>query len=234
MTKKLREIKQGEEGTGLLIEHEGYISDSIGENKTICESINENGWNVPNPFILDAVFQKYDIVNANGRVYPKDILVREVEKYQQRIREHRAYAELNHPVESVIDLGRICLEVIELHWEKQTLMGKIRIITSEGFRQTGIISCTGDILANLILSGLKVGLSSRGLGSVENKLGKSFVGKDFELICFDAVSDPSTPNAWICSTGDEEEKYRYVETIENKNSTILSEKISKLEKILTL
>ena len=58
MAKKLREIKQGEEGTGLLIEHEGYISDSIGENKTICESINENGWNVPNPFILEAVFQK--------------------------------------------------------------------------------------------------------------------------------------------------------------------------------
>jgi hypothetical protein len=229
----LKELKKGENGFGILVESDGYISSSVGGNKTICESITNNGeWHVPHPFILEAVFQKYDTVNANGRIYPRDILMKQVEAYQERIRDNRAYGEQNHPEQTVIDLGRLSHEVEELHWEGKTLVGKVRIITSEGFRRSGIISCVGDNIANLILSGLKVGLSSRGIGTVETKLGKTYVCDDFELICFDAVSDPSTPNAWICSRGDENEKQQYIENKINDKNDLMLEKINKIENIL--
>jgi len=229
--KKLQEIKKGETGTGLLIENDGYISVDFGNNKAICEGITKDGgWNVPNPFILDTVFQKYDIKNANGRIYPKEVLQREVDKYQQKIRERRATAEADHPSETTISLRGICLNVEELHWEGQTLCGKIRLLTSEGFRRYGVISNQGDQVANLILSGIKIGVSSRGVGSVEQKYGQTIVGNDYELICFDAVTEPSTPNAWIM-TEPETEKQAYVESKQSKDS-ILAEKINKMELIL--
>jgi hypothetical protein len=199
--KKLVEIKRGEEGHGLLIEHDGYISVDCGNNKQLFESfrnINENSerpFHCPNPFVVDAVFQKFGIENANGRIYPEAILKREVEKYQTKIQERRAIGEYNHPSESVIDLSRVAINIIELHWEGHTLVGKMEILVSEGFRRNGIISCQGDQVAHLLLSGIKIGVSSRGLGTVTNKMGVLYVGEDFEIVCWDVVSDPSTPNA---------------------------------------
>jgi hypothetical protein len=232
--KKLTEIKKGEEGHGLLIEHDGYASIDCGNNKKLFESIkkkiNENSennidFNCPYPFIVDAVFQRYGAENANGRIYPEHILKREVAKYQTLIDERYALAELNHPSESVIDLSRVAINVVELHWEGNTLVGKIEIITSPGFRKHGIISCQGDQTANLLLSGYKIGLSSRGLGTVTNKMGVLYVGEDFELVCFDVVSNPSTKNAWICQNGEIPQKYLTNETKNNK-----SELIEKIEK----
>ena len=116
--KKLVEIKRGEEGHGLLIEHDGYISVDCGNNKQLFESfrnLNENSekpFHCPNPFIVDAVFQKFGIENANGRIYPEAILKREVEKYQTKIQERRAIGECNHPSESVIDLSRVAINII--------------------------------------------------------------------------------------------------------------------------
>ena len=79
-------IKEGKTGTGLLIENDGYISlDSTKHNKMLKENLSEEGWHVPNPFVVDAVFQKFGIKNANGRIYPENILRREVEKYQKKI-----------------------------------------------------------------------------------------------------------------------------------------------------
>lgn len=137
----------------------------------------------------------------------------------------------NHPNEVVIDLSRICLNVEELHWEKNTVVGKVRIITSEGFRKNGIISCQGDQVANLVLSGLKVGVSSRGIGSIKQFMGKTIVQDDFELVCFDAVSDPSTPNAWICTSGKEGEKNMYIETKQTTKQNI-DEQVEKLASLL--
>ena len=149
--------------------------------------------------------------------------------YQQRINEKRALGELNHPAESTIDLGRISHNIVELHWEGNTVVGKLELHLSRGFIKHGIVSTMGDMAANLLLSGYKIGVSSRGVGSVEQKLGQYVVGDDFELICWDIVSDPSTPGAWM---GDEYELKQYVESKENKKNKVISEKINKITNIL--
>lgn len=196
---RLVEIKKGETGTGLLVEHDGYISKDFGNNKKLFEDINErhDGNICPEHFVVSAVFQKFGIENANGRIYPENVLKREVDKYMAKIEEKRAIGECNHPSESVIDLSRTAINIIELHWEGHTLVGKMEIITSPGFRKYGIISCQGDQVANLLLQGIKIGVSSRGLGTVTNKMGVLYVADDYEIVCWDVVSDPSTPNAWI-------------------------------------
>ena len=228
----LREIKRGEFGTGLLIENDGYISINDTEhNKLIKEEFDNAGeWHVPNPFIVDAVFQKYDIKNANGRIYPEHVLKKQVEAYQQRIRERTAYGELNHPAESTIDLGRVSHNIIELHWEGRTLVGKMELNISEGYRRNGIVSTMGDMAANLLLNGYLIGVSSRGVGSVEQKLGQTIVGDDFELICWDIVSDNSTPGAKISMNGKEELKQYIEEKTPIKKK--INEKIDKINKIL--
>lgn len=221
--KGLKIIKEGKTGHGILIENDGYIT----LKKQIKEGFGDDEWHVPYPFVVDAVFQKFGIKNANGRIYPEGILKREVEKYQRKINERSSLGELNHPSESTIDLDRISHNIVELHWEGATLVGKMELNVTEGFRKLGIISSRGDEAANLLLNGYKIGVSSRGVGSVEQKLGQYIVGDDFELICWDVVSDPSTPGAWI---GDSGELQQYVESKVSRLS--LNEKIEKIKNIL--
>ena len=225
--KELSEIKKGKYVYGLLIENDGYIS--LDDNKQIKEGIENNGWMIPKPFIVKAVFQKYGIKNANGRIYPEDVLRKQVELYQQKINERRAIGELNHPEDSTINLSRVSHNIIELHWVNHTLVGEMELNITEGFRKYGIITSKGDEAANLLLNGYKIGVSSRGVGSVEQRLGQTIVGNDFELICWDIVSDPSTPQAYI---GSEEELQSYVEQKEAVVSPSLNEKISKIKEIL--
>ena len=353
----LKEIKSGKTGFGLLVENDGYISMNEGKNKDLFEShkLNESidgEWHCPYPFVVSAVFQKYGVKNANGRIYPEEVLKKEVEKYQQAIRERRAYGECytpdamvltskgwvnisevkegddvitlntstneieiqpvlrkikrehsgkvihikgkgiddtvtpehgyplynikkefklfctaenikdnlislelsipvlnntfdeiicdeimlkdltiteedysgdvmcievpnhtwyvmqngkchwtkncNHPDSTAIDVGRICLNITELHWEGKTLVGEMEIPITENFRRTGAITCLADQVAHFLLSGLKLGVSSRGIGNVEQKYGTTIV-TDYELICWDLVSQPSTSGAWIGS-----------------------------------
>ena len=190
-------------------------------------------WHCPFPFVVDAVFQKADVKNANGRIYPRKILEREIENYQQKIREHRALGECNHPSDSTIDLGRISHNIIELHWEGNTVVGKLELNISEGFRRSGICSTLGDTVANLLLNGYKIGVSSRAVGSVEQKLGVLMVGDDLELICWDVVSDPSTNNAWISMNGKEEMQTWIESKTKNSDSNdLINEKIKNLKKIL--
>lgn len=134
----------------------------------------------------------------------------------------------NHPAESTIDLGRVSHNIVELHWEGRTLVGKLEFNLSEGFRRYGICSTLGDTCALLVLNGYKIGVSSRGVGSVEQKLGQTIVGDDFELICWDIVSDPSTPGAYI---GNGEELQQYVEN-RNESKKIVNEKLDKINSIL--
>ena len=221
-------IKEGKTGYGILIENDGYMY--IKKDRLIKEGFEDGEWNVPYPFVVDAVFQKYDVKNANGRIYPERVLKKQVELYQEKIDERRALGELNHPAESTIDLDRIAMNIVELHWEGRTLVGKLEINTSYGFRKYGVVTTRGDQMANLLINGFKIGVSSRGVGSVEQKLGQNIVGDDFELICWDVVSDPSTPNAYI---GKQEELIQYIEsdnTFNNKSS--INEKINKIQSIL--
>jgi len=237
MKSNIQEIHKNETGYGLLVEHDGFISKECGNNKALFESFNKlnesNGqteFHCPYPFIVDAVFQKFGIENANGRIYPEHILKREVAKYQKLIEERRAIGECNHPESSVIDLSRVSHNIIELHWEGNTLVGKMEILVSEGFRKNGIISCQGDQIAHLLLSGIKIGVSSRALGSVTQKMGVLYVGDDLELVCWDIVSDPSTHGSWI---SDSYEKLKpYVESKEESNGNPLFEKLDKFNKWL--
>lgn len=234
---QLVEIKRGQTGTGLLIESDGFIDINSKENKLIKESIEEFQSGVahelPRPFVVSAVFQKYGIENANGRIYPEAVLKREVEKYQQAIKERRAYGQLNHPEESAIDGERICMNIIELHWVGRTLVGKMELPITEGFRRYGICSNLADTVAQWIISGLKIGVSSRALGSVTQQLGKLIVGDDLELVCWDVVCQPSTPNAWVET--DEENLRPYLESTEATKPIIeskINDKYSKIEKWL--
>lgn len=228
----LVEIKKNNIGTGLLIEQDGYASLP---KSVIKEHMSSEDWHVPYPFVVDAVFQKYGVKNANGRIYPKEVLMSQVEKYQDLIRQHLALGECNHPDSSTIDLGRVSHNIIELHWEGCTLVGKLELNLSQGFVKHGICSTLGDTVANLLLNGYKIGVSSRGVGSVEQKMGQYIVGTDFDLICWDIVSSPSTPNAYI---GTREELEQYIES-ENKQGTLVNEsndtvkeKISQIRNIL--
>lgn len=227
---ELVELKKGNTGKGLLIECDGYITMSEGKNRQLKESIeNMDQWYCPYPFIVHAVFQKYGIENANGRIYPENVLKKQVEVYQQKIKEHRATGELNHPESSTIDLGRISHNITELHWEGKTLVGQMELHLSPGYVKQGIVSTMGDMTANLLLNGYKIGVSSRGVGSVEQHLGKMIVGDDFEIICWDVVADPSTPNAWMGSNTQELAPY-----VENKTTTknLVAEKINKIKELL--
>lgn len=228
---ELLEIKKGKVGTGLLIENDGYISMSDEKNRQLKESINSvDGWHCPYPFVVHAVFQKYGIKNANGRIYPESVLKKQVELYQQRIKDKRALGECNHPAESTVDLGRISHNITELHWEGRTLVGQMELNITKGFVEQGICSSLGDTVANLLLNGYKIGVSSRGVGSVEQKLGQYIVGDDFELICWDIVESPSTANAYIGSS--REELQPYLESKNYNNKTNISEKINKIKNIL--
>lgn len=382
MVTDLKEIKSGEVGRGLLIENDGYISLSDEHNKELFESIKSDGNNVsiPNPFIVNAVFQKFNIKNANGRIYPEKILKREVDKYQIKIKERRGYGECytpdtliltkngwktlgdvveneeiltlnvdtnnieiqsivrkveyefkgnmirikgdnindlvtpnhgfptfvdgdfngfytateilenkvvnqdvcyiptidgakiylnkssinvyeeqyngtvmcvevpnhtwyckcndkchwtkncNHPSDSVIDLGRIAMNIIELHWEGNTLVGKIEIPLSPGFRKFGIISCLADMVGHWILSNLRVGVSSRGLGTVEQHYGDMIVGDDFELVCWDFVSEPSTPGAWVSQNSND--LSQFIERYETNKSVVIESELSRFNEWL--
>jgi hypothetical protein len=232
MVQKLTEIKKGQVGTGLLIEHDGYVSLDMKENKLIKEAIEdfkEEAIPLPRPFVVSAVFQKYGIENANGRIYPENVLKREEQKYQQAIKERRAYGELNHPESSVIDLGRVCMNIVELHWVGRTLVGKIEFPISEGFRKYGVVSTLADMAAQWLVSGLKIGVSSRGLGTVSQLGGKVIVNDDYEIVCWDVVSQPSTPMAWIDM--EEEGIKPYIEeNIEvKKDNIIIEDKFSKFD-----
>ena len=234
--KGLVEIKKGQTGTGLLIEHDGYISSDLGSNKKLFEDINAarkggDEFYCPHPFVLKAVLQRYGAENANGRIYPEAILKREVQRYQEKIQERRAIAELNHPSESTIDLSRVAINVNETWWEGNTLCGNVEIITSPGYRKYGIISCEGDQTANLLLEGIKIGLSSRGLGSVSSKMGVLVVEDDYELVGFDVVSDPSTHNAWFVQG--EEIPAQYLEAKEGSKKPKLFEDLKKFDNWLS-
>jgi len=185
-------------GKGILIEMDaGHISPTESHNKNLLEQANKNMLDYSKPFEFYAVLQKYNTPNRNGRVYPEKILKREAENYKKMIAKGTALSELNHPESSLIDLDRVSHIINDVWWDGHILMGKLKLLTSPGFHERGIVSTKGDQAANLLRQGVTLGISSRGVGSLKKTGEQNEVQDDFELICFDLVSSPSTPGAYL-------------------------------------
>ena len=137
--------------------------------------------------ILSGKIQEGDRKNGNGRIYPTNILSREVNNYRAVVEDKRALGELDHPESSIINLNNVSHMVVDVWMDGKSVMGKLKVMDTPA----------GQILKSLIEGGAQLGISSRGLGSVEEKDGDTIVQDDFQLICFDIVSDPSTPGAYM-------------------------------------
>jgi hypothetical protein len=159
------------------------------------------------PFEFYAVLQKYNTPNRNGRVYPEKILKREADNYKKMISKGTSLSELNHPESSLIDLDRVAHIITDIWWDGHILMGKLKLLTSPGFHERGIVSTKGDQAANLLRQGVTLGISSRGVGSLKKVGEQNEVQGDFELICFDLVSSPSTPGAYLFTNVDDRNKF---------------------------
>lgn len=138
--------------------------------------------------ILKGIIQKAETQNGNGRVYRKETLIREIEKYNGiSVANGNALGELDHPDSSVISLANASHKIVKVWWEGNNVMGNIQLLTTPA----------GNIARELIKSGVPLGISSRGMGSIR-QIGETLeVGNDFELLCFDLVSIPSTPGAYL-------------------------------------
>ena len=138
--------------------------------------------------IVKVILQRAGAPNQNERVYPKGILMREAKKYETLIKERRALGELDHPESSVINLKNVSHNIREIHWDGDDLLGTVEILPTP----------SGNILKELLKAGILLGISSRGMGSVEQRReGGVTVGDDFELIGWDFVSNPSTHGAFM-------------------------------------
>lgn len=204
--KTIKLLTEQEEGYGLICEWNtksgcsGEISNKIQDESLIKQIISESDENLikdNHSIFMNCILQKCDTENRNGRFYPRDILVREDKNYQQLISEGRATGEANHPDSSNIDVKNLSHRVIKSWWEGNTLLGVLEILTSKIYHTNGTICCTGDIIADLLRRGVKMGISSRGVGSLKSVHGRNTVQSDFELICYDLVASPSTPGAFL-------------------------------------
>ena len=206
-------LKPGEIGRGILIEYDaGFISPRTENNSYIMEQ--KKMLDHSKPFEFYAVLQKYNTPNRNGRIYPERILKREAENYKKMIQKGTSLSELNHPESSLIDLDRVSHIIDDVWWEGPVLMGKLRLLTSPGFHERGIVSTKGDTAANYLRQGVTLGISSRGVGSLKKVGEQNEVQDDFELICFDLVSSPSTPGAYLFH--DLEDKKMYEENLDEE------------------
>ena len=210
-----------ETGKGILIEYDAGFS-SPEENKSVITEMKDIDFS--EDIELYAVLQKFDTPNKNGRIYPESVLKKEVQKYQNVISKGSALNELNHPSSSLIDLDRVSHVITETWWDGKILMGKIKLLLSPGWKKSGIVSTKGDQAAMLLMNGVTLGISSRGVGSLKSEKGQNIVQEDFELVCFDLVSSPSTPGAYVFQDPSDREKYE--ESIEEK--PIVDERMSRL------
>jgi hypothetical protein len=180
------------------------------------QSLNEAKLNPTKNLVVEGIVQRADAKNENGRVYPKNILHREVEKYiAGPIAQNRALGELDHPESSVISLKNVCHNIKQLWWEGDDLFGRIEVLNTP----------SGNILKDLLMNNITVGISSRGMGSVK-QLGENTVEvqDDFDLVCWDFVSTPITHGAYM----------KPVSLAEGKQYTdVTSDKYSKINALVT-
>ena len=153
---------------------------------TITEAVNKNG-----TIRVKALLQRANAKNQNARVYPKEILMREAAKYlNEFVQQRRALGELDHPEATVVNLKNVSHNITEMHWEGDDLVGTVEILSTP----------SGNIIKELMKNGIRLGISSRGIGSVRpavNEADSVEVDEDYNLIAFDVVSNPSTQGAFL-------------------------------------
>ena len=204
---ELKILGPRDSGRGILVEYDaGYIDPNERRNLSMIRE-NRDMLDHSKPFEFYAVLQKYNTPNRNGRIYPEKILKREADNYKKMIQKGTALSELNHPESSLIDLDRVSHAITDIWWEGPVLLGKLKLLTSPGFHERGIVSTKGDLAANYLRQGVTLGISSRGVGSLKKVGEQNEVQDDFELICFDLVSSPSTPGAYLFQNKDDRMKY---------------------------
>ena len=164
--------------------------------------------------ILTGRMQTCGVRNGNGRVYSETILKREVQNYAKIVQERRALGELDHPEDSVVNLKNASHMVTDLWWDGNDVMGKVQVLNTP----------SGQVLRSLVECGVKLGISSRGLGTVTETNGVSEVNDDFQLICFDFVSEPSTPGAFMVKEAKMQESNIFTKS--DKLNRILNDIIS--------
>jgi hypothetical protein len=185
--------------------HIGSLTESSGD-----------AYGVPGGFVVQGVLQRAGAKNQNGRVYPRQILERECSRYQKEyIDQHRALGELDHPESSIVNLNNVSHNILKIWWRGDDLMGAVQILDTP----------SGKILKELFKAGITLGISSRGLGSVKELRSEGVVEvqDDFELICWDFVSNPSTHGAFMRPTG----------MNESVNKSIQTNKYNKINDIIT-
>jgi len=234
--KRLRESKilgPNDTGFGLLIETDaGYVDRKM--NKDLFDRIlNESFELKPNqPVLINCILQKWGVKNKNGRIYPKDVLVPEVERYMEMVDINSAISEADHPESSVVSLLNVSHRIVKMWWgsgaDENILYGTLEIITSPAYMRDGIVCMIGDKIVEYLKRGIKLGISSRGVGSLDEVRGENIVQDDFELICFDLVASPSTPGAYLFP---DESSTKFDESKRSKKAVI--QENEKAKKIMT-
>ena len=150
-------------------------------------SLNENVSKENGNLVVEGILATCEVKNGNGRYYARDLWEREMKKYTDLIKERRSLGELDHPESQVINLQNVSHLVTDYNWDGDNIMGKIEILPTPA----------GNILKELIKNGVTVGVSSRGMGSLEQRGDIMEVQDDFELLCWDFVSTPSNPGSFM-------------------------------------
>ena len=140
-----------------------------------------------NALFLTGVVQRADATNGNGRIYPYEVLAKEIESYQKLVKESRAVGELDHPDAEEVRMAHVSHLITKLWWEGKDVMAKLKVLTTPN----------GNILRQLIKDGVQLGISSRGMGSVREEGYKTYVEDNYRLVCFDIVHEPSTNGAFV-------------------------------------
>jgi hypothetical protein len=139
-------------------------------------------------YVIEGIFMQADSKNRNGRIYPKAVMEAAVDKYMsEQVSKGRAVGELNHPEGPTINLDKVSHKITELRWEGNNVVGKAQILNTP----------MGQIVKGLMDGGVQLGVSSRGMGSLAQRGGVNYVGKDFQLATVDIVQDPSAPEAFV-------------------------------------
>ncbi len=189
-------------GFGILIETDaGYVDRKM--NKDLFDRVLNEGFDLkPNqPVLINCILQKWGVKNKNGRIYPEEVLVPEVARYMELVEINSAISEADHPESSVVSLLNVSHRIVKMWWgsgaDENILYGTLEIITSPAYMRDGVVCMIGDKIVEYLKRGIKLGISSRGVGSLKEVRGENIVQDDFELICFDLVASPSTPGAYL-------------------------------------
>ena len=220
-------LQRGEIGFGILIESDsGYVNTDLNP-----QFINENFKITPNePILINCILQKWGVKNKNGRIYPKDVLIPQIKEYQTLVDNNSAVSEADHPDSSIISLQNISHMITKMWWGKgsdeNVLYGQLKLIVSPGYINYGVVSVIGDKIVLYLQNKIKLGISSRGVGTLKEINGENYVQSDFELIGFDLVATPSTPGAYLFPLKQGETSFG--ENYINKNGIYLKEEENKL------